>query len=314
MVDSRRLPAIILPVKEAPPAPIHAPASLAGARLKILLGALLFSTGGTAIKACAYTGLEVAGLRSGIAAVAIFLLLPSARRLGSPRTWLVGLAYAVTMFTFVMANKLTTAANTTFLQSTAPLYICFLGPFLLGERVRRSDLAFMAVLLLGLALFFVGTEAPARTAPQPGLGNLLAALSGVSWALTIIGLRWVGRSEGAGGSAGSAVLAGNLIAFLLAIPWTVSAGGGRIQDWLLLAYLGVFQVALAYVFVTAAIRRLPALEASLLLMAEPVFNPLWAFVIHGEAPRAWALLGGTVIIAATVTRTLGGLRKRGSGR
>src|SRR5882672_5994553 len=116
--------------------------------------------------------------------------------MGTPRTWLVGLAYAITMLSFVVANKLTTSANAIFLQYTSPLYILFLGPVVLGERVRRSDLVYMAVVLSGLCLFFVGNEAAGETASNPTLGNLLGVLSGATFAATIVGFRWLGKREG----------------------------------------------------------------------------------------------------------------------
>ncbi|MCZ6655033.1 MAG: EamA/RhaT family transporter, partial [Planctomycetota bacterium] len=81
------------------------------AEILILMAALLFSTGGAAIKACALSSWQVASFRSGIAAVVILLFMPAARRGWSRRTVLVGLAYAATVILFVLANKLTTAAN-----------------------------------------------------------------------------------------------------------------------------------------------------------------------------------------------------------
>src|SRR5207249_7100517 len=76
---------------------------------------------------------------------------------------------------FVFANKLTTAANTVFLQATNPLFVVALAPWLLREPVRAADLAFMGVLALGLALLFVGGQRHFATAPDPFLGNVLAA-------------------------------------------------------------------------------------------------------------------------------------------
>ena len=102
--------------------------------------------------------------------------------------------YAATMILFVVANKLTTAANTIFLQSTAPLYVLLAGPVLLGERVTRADLALIGAVALGMVLFFVAGDAPQATAPDPVRGNVVAALSGVAWAGTVLGLRWVGRA------------------------------------------------------------------------------------------------------------------------
>src|SRR6185295_9128401 len=104
----------------------------------VLAAALLFSTGGAAIKATSLSGWQVASFRSGIAAIALLLALPAARRRWSPRVWLVGAAYAGTMTCFVISNKLTTSAAAIFLQSTAPLWILLLAPWLLGEKLRRS--------------------------------------------------------------------------------------------------------------------------------------------------------------------------------
>src|SRR5436190_1260690 len=132
----------------------------ARSRLEILAAAALFSTGGAAIKACALTGWQVASFRSGMAALAVLAMVPAARRIPGPRAIAVGAAYATTLILFVRANKLTTAANTIFLQSTAPLYVLLLAPWLLRERPRRRDLAFMAAMAIGLTLFFVGEEAP----------------------------------------------------------------------------------------------------------------------------------------------------------
>ncbi|MEO7474305.1 MAG: DMT family transporter, partial [Gemmatimonadales bacterium] len=269
------------------------------ARLQLAVAAMLFSTGGAAIKATEFTGWQTASLRSGVAAVAILLLTPAARRGWSGRAVLVGFAYAACLTLFVLANRLTTAANTIFLQSTAPLYLLFLGPWLLKEPIRRQDVAFMAVVGLGLALFFVSAQAPIATAPAPMRGNILALVSGFFWALTVCGLRWLGTGGEARGSAVAAVVSGNLTAFLVALPMALPLGTPGPVDWAMVLYLGIFQIALAYVLVTAALRHIPALEASLILLIEPVLNPVWAWLFHGERPGSWALLGGAIILGAT---------------
>jgi DME family drug/metabolite transporter len=280
------------------------------ARLQLVGAALLFSTGGAAIKAADFTGWQIASLRSGIAALALLLMVPAARRdwtlrQAQGKLWraaLVGAGYAGCLVLFVLANRLTTAANTIFLQSAAPLYILVLAPWLLKEPIRRQDLGFMLVVGLGLLLFFVGTEQPAATAPNPGLGNLLAVASGFCWALAICGLRWLGSAPGRG-SPVAAVVLGNLTAFLATLPMALPLGRHALRDWALIGYLGVFQIGLAYVFVTTAIRVLPALEVSVILLLEPVLNPVWAWVVQGEMPGAWALLGGALILGATTLKS-----------
>jgi drug/metabolite transporter (DMT)-like permease len=275
-------------------------------RFQILAAAVLFSTGGAAVKATTLSAWQVACFRSGVAALVLLLFMPAWRRLRRPRSLLVGAAYAVTMICFVLGNKLTTAANTIFLQATAPVYLLLLGPLLLRERVRRQDLALTAAIAAGMALLFLGTGDPSATAPNPLAGNLVGVLLGISWALTILGLRWLGRGgeNEARDAAGAAVVAGNLIAFLVCLPLALPVREAVSQDWLVVFFLGAFQIGLAYVCLTRGVRGVTALEASLLLLLEPVLNPVWAWLAHGERPGGWSLAGCGIILAATLLRTL----------
>lgn len=276
---------------------------LTRARLQVLAAALLFSAGGAGIKSCALTSWQVASFRSGVAALAVWLFMPAARRAWNRRVVLVAVPYAATVLLFVLANKLTTSANTIFLQSTAPLYILLLGPWLLGERTRALDLAVMAMIGAGLSLFFVSAEAPLRTAPDPILGNVLAATAGVTWALTVMGLRWLGRGGDGDRETAGVVVAGNLAAFLVALPFALPVAGARPVDWAIVVALGVVQIGVAYVFLTLAMRHVPALEASVLLLLEPALNPLWAWLVNGERPGPWTNAGGALILGATALKT-----------
>lgn len=273
-------------------------------RLEVLGAAFLFSTGGAAIKATTLTPWQVAGGRSGVAAIALALMIPAARRSLSWKTVPVALAYAATLLTFAIANKLTTSAATIYLQSTGPFYLLLLSPLLLGERIRRHDLVFLAALACGMALLFVGNPPAQATAPDPALGNLLGAASGLFFALTIAGLRWLARDERPGEARGAgAALLGNALAFLLTLPMALPLVQVTAGDAVAVAYLGTFQIALAYVLLTRALRGVPAFEASLLLLLEPTLNPLWSWLMHGENPGGWALAGGAVIIGATLAHS-----------
>lgn len=270
-------------------------------RLRVLAAAALFSSGGAAIKAASLNAWQVAGFRSVVAALALFLMLPEARRRPTLRVLLVGVSYAATMVLFVLSNKLTTSASAIFLQSTAPLHVLLLSPWLLGERVHRADLVYMGVLALGLASFFVGLDPVSATAPNPWLGNVLATLSGFTWAVTIMGLRAMGRGGSDWGPASA--LWGNVIACLVCLPLALPVGSSRPVDWLVIAYLGVFQIALAYIFLLRGLRQVTALEVSLLLLLEPVLNPIWAWMAHGERPGAWSIAGGLLILLATLAKS-----------
>jgi drug/metabolite transporter (DMT)-like permease len=267
-------------------------------RLQVIAAALLFSTGGAAIKAASFTNWQVAAYRSGLAAVFLTLVARGAQPQRQWRVWTLYGAYAGTLICFVTANKLTTAANAIFLQSTAPLYLLVLGPLLLHEAIRPADFAVLLLMAAAMILFFAGSPAPAATAPDPFTGNIVAAASGAFWAIVLAGLRYIETRTG--GRAGlHTVIFGNLLAFLLCLPLALPGESGRLLDWLIVAYLGFIQIGLAYIFLTRAMRRVPAMQASLLLLVEPALNPVWAWIVHNENPGSWAIAGGALVITAT---------------
>jgi len=269
-------------------------------RLNVVIGGVLFSTGGVAIKAATLTGWQLSCFRSFVAGVAVLLLVPNARDGWSWRSLVVAVPYAATFTLFTLANKLTTAANAIFLQDTAPFYILLLGPLLLGERIRRNDIALMVALIIGLGLIFNSIQNSSEIATNPELGNLLATCAGLSWALTVIGLRWIAiRSKKHKEQPEAAVVTGCFLASLMAVFFSFPVEGSTTVDWLIIFYLGVFQIGLAYSLIAKGIRSISALETSLLLLVEPVFSPIWAWLLLAENPGFLSMLGGSLVISAT---------------
>ena len=286
----------------------------------MLLAGALFATGGALLKGCDFPSLERAGLRSLLAAIVILTILPEARRWPTRRMLLLVPAFFAATCLFVVANTLTTAANAIFLQSTAPLWVSLLSPWLLRERAARADLLVLVGIGAGMALVFAAPTAAVATAPNPRLGDAIAFGSGIGYALLLVGMRWLGRdgaatdSRGAGegpaaiawGSIATAPLA---FALMPVVGQTPILGSGR--DWLAIGTLAVFQVGIAYALLVRAAARVPALQVSLLLMIEPALNPLLTMMVHDERPPAQALAGGALIIGAVAVRCLVAARRTG---
>lgn len=273
-------------------------------RLLLFAAAFLFSTGGAAIKACSLNSWQIACFRSGIAALTVAWLLPEARPILRPRIWMMGFAYAATLVLFVLATKLTTSAQAIFLQSTAPIYLLLLAPLVLHERINRSQLTTVLFVAVGAVLLLFGEQRAGATAPDPVRGNWLGAACGFTWALTMTGFRWFAKQGGASPSPAAIVVAGNLIAFAVSLPIALPVVHAKPVDMAVLLYLGVFQIGLPYIAVTRSIQHVPAVEATTLLLLEPVFNPLWTWLLYGERLTLTTLAGGACIVCATFGSTL----------
>lgn len=226
-------------------------------------------------------------------------------------TLLTSFLYAGTLTCFVYANKTTTAANAIFLQYTAPVYILILAPFVLKEKFRASDLVTVVVCLAGMSLFFLEDQTAANSlAPNVFTGNIAALVSGVFFGLYFILLRHPRSLENR--NPALSVFYGNIIIVLLMLPLILHRPPAQLNltDIAAILFLGVFQIGIAYVLFTKGITEgVRSLDASIVGFVEPLLNPIWVFLVLGEKPSGWALLGGAVIIAAVVAHTVMNSRK-----
>ena len=287
----------------------ESPAS-AAPYLMVLGAALLWSTGGLFIKWNDLSAFELSFGRSLLAAVTVMLLT---RREGYGLNFVTGVAavlYAALLLLFVVATKLTTAANAIFLQYTAPVYILLLEPVVFREKYRAQDFVTVACCLAGMSLFFVG-----KLRPQDVQGNLAALASGLCFALFFLLLRHPrARAVNRASSViyGSWLLTAVTLVALVALPERTRGGAEpTARNVAVMAYLGVVQIGVAYALLTAGVARgVKSLDAGIIGYVEPVLNPVWVFLVLRERPSQWALLGGAIIVAAVAAHTLWEAKRR----
>ncbi len=263
----------------------------------MLAAAIIWSTGGLFIKWTTLSGLELSFGRSLLAAITVALLT---RREGfglNRITLIASVLYAALLLLFVLATKETTAANAIFLQYTAPLYVLVLEPLFYKEKFRQRDLITVIFCVIGMSLFFVG-----KLRPQDVTGNLLALASGICFAAYFLLLR---HSSARAVNRASSVIYGNLLVVLVAAPAGVQALSGiTLHDALSVVYLGIVQIGVAYTLFTLGMARgIRSLDAGIVGYIEPVLNPVWVFLVIGERPSQWALIGGAIIVGAVIVHT-----------
>lgn len=266
--------------------------------LFVLAAAVLWSTGGLFIKWTSLSGLELSFGRSLLAAITVAIFTRHEGFGLNKVTALASVLYAALLLLFVLATKETTAANAIFLQYTAPVYLLILEPLIYKEKFRKRDLIVVTVCVIGMSLFFVG-----KLRPQDVTGNLLALASGFCFACYFLLLR---HSTSRSVNRASSVIYGNLLLVLVAAPAGLRAVPQmNVHDALSVLYLGVVQIGLAYTLFTVAMARgVRSLDAGIVGYVEPVLNPVWVYLVLGERPSSWALVGGAIIVIAVVCHTL----------
>ncbi|HEX7192723.1 MAG TPA: DMT family transporter [Thermoanaerobaculia bacterium] len=268
--------------------------------LYVACAALLWSTGGIGIKAIADPPLKVTFYRSLFAAVGLFILLGrnvwGRRRWSSSATFAIAIvSYCACLTTFVVATKWTTAANAIFLQYAGVVWVLLLSPLVVGEPMRARDVIAITVAIGGMALFFVG-----RFEARGMAGNGMALLSSIFFAALILALR---REHDA---AQSAITWGNLALAVTLLPAVHGQLALTPKSFGVLLFLGLFQIALAYVLFVKGLKYVTATQASLTGMLEPIANPIWVLLLLGERPSVFAIAGAVVVLAAIAWHTMAG--------
>ena len=264
--------------------------------LWIALAALLWSTGGIGIKAVDDPALKVTFYRSVFAAITLFLIFGREVRVRpTPAFFAAIVSYGACLTSFVIATKWTTAANAIFLQYAGVVWVLLLSPVVLREPMRRRDVIAIVVALSGMALFFVG-----RFEARGMAGNAMALLSSVFFAMLILSLR---REHD---TARAAVTWGNVFIALALLPFVANDLAVTPKSLAVFAFLGVFQIALAYTAFVKGLQYVTATQASLTGMLEPVANPIWVLLFLGERPSLFAIAGGAIVLAAIGWHTMKG--------
>ncbi|MEW5785969.1 MAG: DMT family transporter [Bacillota bacterium] len=260
----------------------------------VAISAALWSSSGLFIKLIDWSPLAIAGVRSAIAAVVMLLIMNRRLRFNCSFPRIGGaVAYACTVILFVLATKLTTAANAILLQYTTPVFTALFGAWLLKEKVSRYDWGIIALVLGGMALFFLD-----KLTLGGVWGNGAAVLSGITFSFFILFMR-MQKS----GSPLETVILGNLITALVCLPFALQHPPAA-PAWSALVFLGVFQLGLPFLLFSTGIKHLAALDAVLIQVIEPLLNPIWVLLVIGEAPGPWAVVGGAVVLLSVTVRSV----------
>jgi drug/metabolite transporter (DMT)-like permease len=263
----------------------------------LILAATLWSTGGLLIKMISWQPIAILAGRNIFSSVLFLIYL---RRF--PTKWtrwkiLAAISHILTAFLFISATKLTTAANAIFLQYTGPIYIVLLAFWFLRERPSRFDWLSMVIIFSGMLLFF------GDKLSLSGLyGNILAVLSGITMAFMTVALR--AQKDGV---PAESILIAHLFTAIVGFPFVLKESW-TVTNWLIIVYLGVFQIGLAFIFFTSAIKHVPAIEATLISTLEPVLNPIWVFLFIGEEPGRFALIGALIVLTGVAINAISGAR------
>lgn len=272
----------------------------------LLLCAALWSLNGLVVKVTKADPIAFAGLRSAIAAGFVLLFLPMLR--GARPAW-GAMAVCVILHTlmvgfFIAAITRGKAASGVILQYTGPAWVALIAWALQGQNIGRRTVASVVLTVVGVLVMLVVPLL--REKSFDPVGPTCGLLAGVAFGALVVMLEKVDRDtlrlRGAAANPLWIILINNAGTALLLLP--IALAQGRLQltgtQWGLIAFCGIVQHAVPYVLFQLGLRRVRPVEASLLILLEPLLSPTWVALVLAEYPSVWDFAGGAAIFAALI--------------
>ena len=266
----------------------------------VLLAALCFSIGGVLTKMIPWSALAINGARNLIGAAVIGVFLKATHhRIVISKAVIVGAISTIGVTTcFIIANKMTTAANAIVLQYTAPVFVIIFMALIFGVKPEKRDIFTCFAVFAGVCLFFVDGLKTGNI-----YGDMIAILAGIFYA----GVLMMNTSENA--DALSSCFLGQLAAGIIFTPLCFRETDFSAPVVSMVVIMGIVQVGLPYVFLSVGTKRVSAVTASFIMSLEPIMNPLWVAIFYGEKISLLAAAGAVVVIGAVLNYNIRSQKK-----
>jgi len=262
--------------------------------IAIVIAAILWSTGGIFIKLTTLTAMQISFFRCAFAALVFLVVFKRELFKANIFTFVNAGLYAAVLILYVIATKTTTAANAVFLQYTAPIYVLIFEPIINKTKYEKINIITIIICILGMTLFFTD-----KLSSGSIYGNIFALLSGVAFAAFLLGMRKNKKEHQF-----VSIFYGNIIVVLITLYSIFQIESLSFSNFIMVSYLGIFQVGIAYIVFAYGLKRVLAVEASLISMIEPVLNPVWVLIGYGELPSVTAIFGGVIILLTVSIRAV----------
>ena len=201
---------------------------------------------------------------------------------------LAAAAFASGNLCFVIGAKLIPVANLLLFVATTPLATAAMARLLLGERLRPSTLMAILGALAGIVVLVAGE----LRAEADVIGHLVGLGVPLSSGVFFTLLRRA-RSSNTGPILVAA--SGLVAAAMLPFAWAPTMPAESVPYMVL---LGLVVIPVAFTLISQGPRYLPAAEASLLMLLETVFGPVWAWLLLSELPTPAAFAGGALVLGS----------------
>ncbi len=267
----------------------------------VFLSAVSFSLAGILIKLISWSPITINGIRSIFGALVMLVFMKATKHKFKVNkvVILAAVCNAIMNFTYVMATKMTSAANAIVLQFTMPIFIIIFTAVFLGKRPKKVEVITCVVVFLGIICFFLDGLTSGGF-----LGNILAIISGATYAIVFM-QKSIKNSDFE-----SSVVISQFMSVVISIPFWFSETQFGFTNWWAVILLGTVQMGLSYVLLSAGLEKVTPITASIISTIEPILNPILVAVFCHETIGIYSFIGATIVICSVGVYNILGAKEK----
>ena len=253
------------------------------------ISAIAFSLGGLLVKLIPWNTFSIISGRCIFSSLFIIsYFVANKQKLIINKTTIFGaILVMLNMVTYVMANKLTTAANTIILEYTAPIYIIIFNLLFLKQRPSKLKILTVLFVMIGIVLVMAGSIGKGNM-----LGNAIAAVNGLIYGLSMM------INQFDGGDSVSSTLMGHVMCLFVGLPSLIGETNVSFDVLKYVALLGIFQSGLGYLMMALSTKLADPLTVSLVAFIEPILNPIWVLIFYSETISWLSVIGIAIVLSS----------------
>ena len=257
--------------------------------LMMLIACILFSTGGILCKLIPWSPLAINGVRNllGGSLIGIYLIVTHHRLRFNFKIFIGAICMGGVTTLFIVANKLTTAANAIVLQYSAPIWLILFSSLVLKKKPLLKDIITILIVLVGIVFFFLDGIGRGTT-----WGNIAGLGAGVFYS----GLFLLNSLPDA--DALSSLFIGQMGTGILLTPLVFRESDFSVVPVVTVICLGLFQVGLGYIFFNLGTKYTTPVTAAIIAGVEPILNSILVMIFWGEMLTPLSLVGAVIVIVA----------------
>ena len=207
--------------------------------------------------------------------------------------FMVGVVLAIHFASWITSLGLTSVASSVIFVHIDPIFVAIISHFFLDDRITRKTLVGIVISFIGISVIAMGD---AGAGASNLTGDILALIGGIMLGLYILGGRVYRKNLDLTTYVTPVYSVAAVSLVLMSLITGTQLTGFSYSTYGLFFLIALIPMIFGHTLYNWVLRYLSAPVVSLSLLGEPVGASILAFLLLGETPNSFTIIGGGITL------------------